>query len=799
MDDGAGGDSSDLKIRKGAGHDLVGSTSPLPWASTPTGKNKASKGAKDGRSGSGLDDDALSSIEITSPERSRFDDMTPVPTVKKSSNFLLDEWSIALSDDDNLLEVSPYRTSSVQSDKTTTPSAVAALASPKPSSSTPADPPPPLTLNTHTLTAVDRNTSTPQSANPVSRLRYQRSTGSLSGISPIVATSAAGTVSHEDCQARERDLQLALDRERNRSMMQIAELNGDIKRLKKEKLILEKNKRASEVLPSKRERQEMELMRQKYEELLEEKKRMEHREKLTADRHKKRVDELLRRNTELQDEVKILERERASYVTHTQGVMNALFMPDRPAAGQRRESSAGTRSSQPPPPPQPPRNGQPLSPRANTVRKQRRSSLQPPPSATDVRLTHPHTHNASVNASQHGGQQQQHHHDPDESLGSVTSSGAAEHSDEVLRKVRGRMDEVEALAHIESTVAEEAVLQGGKVHRTYADGSLLTWYHNGAVKATAADKEYCIYFENGDYKQFKRNGEVIYWYSQLEILESTMPDGMQTIQFLDSRQVEKRWPDGTIEVEFPDGTQKIDFPNGRQELVFPNGSIATTDELGNKTVEHPDGTVEYHYENYKQKITPDGTIKLVYPDGRHETRFKDGRILIKNADGKIIQQTLLQVTMIKEPEDPSPDGRASAHANRPFSMKLKWVLAVLMILIVILVAAPILAFSLWSSSHSISTYSSGAASEIQMLAGSIADGANTNAFMEIWNIPSADTSSCLDTIMGAKMGVLDVEDFDLLLNWFLAQFARNTFASYYQWGDAATGDFMGWVFSGKQE
>ncbi|KAJ3119655.1 hypothetical protein HK101_007152, partial [Irineochytrium annulatum] len=129
--------------------------------------------------------------------------------------------------------------------------------------------------------------------------------------------------------------------------------------------------------------------------------------------------------------------------------------------------------------------------------------------------------------------------------------------------------------------------------------------------------------------------------------------------------------------------------------------------------------------------------------------------------------------MIKELEDPSPDGCATTHANPSISIKLNF--------------------------HSISTYSSGAAGEIQMLASSIADAANTNAYLDIWNIPSADTSSCLDTIMGAKMGALDVDDFDLLLNWFLAQFARNTFASYYQWGDAATGDFMGWVFSGKQE
>ncbi|KAI9327721.1 T-complex protein 10 C-terminus-domain-containing protein [Zopfochytrium polystomum] len=147
-----------------------------------------------------------------------------------------------------------------------------------------------------------------------------------------------------------------------------------------------------------------------------------------------------------------------------------------------------------------------------------------------------------------------------------------------------------------------------KLVRWYQSGTSLSWSRNGQVRQKCPDGRFKIFYENGDYREFSQ-GRTVYWYADRRIIHTTSEDHLHTLEYLDSGQVERYYPDGTHEVAFADGTMKFTFPNGREECVFPDGTVQRVDEYGCRTIAYVDGSKEIFFDNEKKTVFPDGTIK----------------------------------------------------------------------------------------------------------------------------------------------------------------------------------------------
>ncbi|KAJ3213489.1 hypothetical protein HDU67_002823 [Dinochytrium kinnereticum] len=94
-------------------------------------------------------------------------------------------------------------------------------------------------------------------------------------------------------------------------------VESELKQLRRDNLIAEKNKKASDLLPSKRERAEIDILRKKLLDVSTEQKDADFRHSLTVDRLNKRNEMLRVENEELKEEVKLLERERVANISHS--------------------------------------------------------------------------------------------------------------------------------------------------------------------------------------------------------------------------------------------------------------------------------------------------------------------------------------------------------------------------------------------------------------------------------------------------------------------------------------------------
>ncbi|XP_058788921.1 centromere protein J [Phymastichus coffea] len=173
----------------------------------------------------------------------------------------------------------------------------------------------------------------------------------------------------------------------------------------------------------------------------------------------------------------------------------------------------------------------------------------------------------------------------------------------------------------------------------HSDGRVEYWYPNGNVKKIFPNKclTKMIYY-NGDVRETDKNGRVKYFYASTRTWHTTMPDGLEILEFPDG-QVERRSKDGTIEVTFPDESVRIVQADGSEKWILRDGTIAETSSDGEKILTLPNGQREIHTKDHKRREYPDGTVKLVYVDGIQETRYANGRVRLKDKDGNLIMDT----------------------------------------------------------------------------------------------------------------------------------------------------------------
>nr|KAJ3419257.1 Bax inhibitor 1 [Polyrhizophydium stewartii] len=426
----------------------------------------------------------------------------------------------------------------------------------------------------------------------------------LAGVEAKAAEQAAVNKSlQRECNdlkskmARQDAAQREFEEYKLEQMRQIqAKHEESTRELRRERQLWERQKKAAEVLPTKKERQEIEILRGKLLEQFKTWKEKETRLVQTQDRLNRRIEELMRRNAELLDEVKALEKERAQYVAR--GEPRAETRPPQarsekprplpavdlvsiaPARGLSASTSrlpvpqaaaAAVAAAAP--------AAEPVAPATVVATGER------PAAALRTRQSAPVLRDAASVASKP--------HDSGVSGVSAVSAptgGAAptkavraRSSVSAMQQARKHEHATAELNRLASTVGlsppfEERVSEDGRRHRTYANGTRLVWYSNGTIRQLRFDGIEVEHFANGDYRTTHPDGHMVYWFEQSRTLQTVRPDGVDILQFEDG-QVETRFPDGTLEVVFQDQTVKTVFPNGDERVVFPDGRVRLTDAL----------------------------------------------------------------------------------------------------------------------------------------------------------------------------------------------------------------------------
>ncbi|KAJ3377603.1 hypothetical protein HDU92_008137, partial [Lobulomyces angularis] len=134
------------------------------------------------------------------------------------------------------------------------------------------------------------------------------------------------------------------------------------------------------------------------------------------------------------------------------------------------------------------------------------------------------------------------------------------------------LDELAAKIGLPENYLKEKHYSDGKLERTYFNGVSLSWYKNGTTKESRPNGFSCIRFLNGDYKTEELDGSSKYFFAKSKTLQITFVNGTKIFQFFNG-QIEKMFKDGKLEIIFPDLTFKTVLPNNSYKIVYPDGTI----------------------------------------------------------------------------------------------------------------------------------------------------------------------------------------------------------------------------------
>ncbi|GIY48622.1 centromere protein J [Caerostris extrusa] len=184
---------------------------------------------------------------------------------------------------------------------------------------------------------------------------------------------------------------------------------------------------------------------------------------------------------------------------------------------------------------------------------------------------------------------------------------------------------------------------GNEIERSYLSGEKEIIRPSGVVKHISADGKTIKYlYPNGDVKEVFPDSSFICRFIT-GVIEKRFPDGTEITEH-PSGQIERR-SSGVEEIKFPDGSTQTRYlnPNGSEKIVYDDGTQVTVDPDGTEIAEFKNGVKEIRTTQY---MYPDGSVKIIYNDGSQETRLSNGRVRKKDKDGKVLLDTkILQVEL----------------------------------------------------------------------------------------------------------------------------------------------------------
>ncbi|TWW80401.1 Centromere protein J [Takifugu flavidus] len=431
------------------------------------------------------------------------------------------------------------------------------------------------------------------------------------------------------------------------------------RRLQKERRIFERHASAARAMPDKKEREEIQLLKQQLSSLQEELKGKESRWASAHNRLRQQIDSLRQENASLRDETRVLEKLRLNAlknnVANAEKVqkMSPKMLENSTSTiskGVKFASPLDSRGSG-----NPPQSSMAAAARKNSKEGGIKSSLRKPAASESSSTSLSRTVERSTTA----GKSQEKSSNPENS-----HSCSPKHN--VLpNEVGSELKEPEP--------ADQVITHSdGKTEKVLTNGDRLVVFPNGTKKEVSADGQTVkVTFFNGDTKEITDQRVVrsdawsrtccrdtdtppfsftasshrtpnaallcaqIYFYAEAQTTHVTYPDGIEVLHF-PNNQTEKHFPDGRKEITFPDQTVKNLFPGGREESVLTDGTVIQVNPDGSKEIHFNTGQREIHTADYKRREYPDGTVKTVYNDGRQETRYPTGRLRVKDKDGNVV-------------------------------------------------------------------------------------------------------------------------------------------------------------------
>ncbi|XP_020824439.2 centrosomal P4.1-associated protein isoform X1 [Phascolarctos cinereus] len=375
----------------------------------------------------------------------------------------------------------------------------------------------------------------------------------------------------------------------------------EMRKLQKERRVFEKYTTTVRAIPDRKEREEIQALKQQVADLQEELKRKETKWSNTHGRLKSQIETLAKENTDLREEIKIMERFRLEAWKKAEAIENNL-KNERPLISVKKEESTnpllGFQKSQNLSSSQMEKYKKNHSPGRGNLPRRPKSAPVHDLSNSDKRQLIPN---------------------------------------EIFEPLICPVSDSE----VEEEIHGEIGHPDGKVEKVLKSGCHVILFPNGTRKEVSSDgKTITITFFNGDVKKVMPDERVIYYYAATQTTHTTYPEGLEVLHF-SSGQIEKHFPDGRKEITFPDQSIKNLFEDGREESIFPDGTIVRVQQDGSKIIEFNNGQRELHTPQFKRREYPDGTIKTVYSNGHQETKYISGRVRIKDKDGNVLMDTKL--------------------------------------------------------------------------------------------------------------------------------------------------------------
>ncbi|XP_067418927.1 centromere protein J isoform X2 [Emydura macquarii macquarii] len=409
------------------------------------------------------------------------------------------------------------------------------------------------------------------------------------------------------------------EQQKTKELARIEEVKKEeMRKLQKERKVFEKYATAARAMPDKKERDEIQALKQQLADFQEDLKRREAKWSTTHGRLRNQIETLTKENTELREEIKIMERFR-------------LEVWKKAEAGESNRKAESTGMNV--------RRAESISP---PTRLQKSQILFPVPQ------TEKHSKmNGKGYSPAKGKTSRKPKSAPvsDKSNFDKTMTTLEDSSRTFMDMSPTEICVPSEPSTPVSTGSEE--IQGeinypdGKVEKVLKNGCHFIFFPNGTRKEVSSDgKTITVTFFNGDVKQVMPDQRVIYYYADAQTTHTTYPDGLEVLHFSNG-QIEKHYPDGRKEITFPDQTIKNLFMDGREESIFPDGTIVRVQRDGSKTIEFNNGQRELHTSQFKRREYPDGTVKTVYANGHQETKYVCGRVRVKDKDGNVIMDTKL--------------------------------------------------------------------------------------------------------------------------------------------------------------
>ncbi|XP_005406347.1 PREDICTED: centromere protein J isoform X2 [Chinchilla lanigera] len=396
------------------------------------------------------------------------------------------------------------------------------------------------------------------------------------------------------------------EQQKAKELARIEELKKEeMRKLQKERKVFEKYTTAVRTFPDKKEREEIQALKQQIEDLQEDLKKKETKWSSTYGRLRSQIEMLVRENTDLREEIKVMERFRLDAWKKAEAIEGSPKAYQCAPAGKKDESGS------------------------TSVRDQKSHISSGTPGEKCKKSCLP----------RHGNPSRRSKSVPPQDVGS-SDKGQAAVPREPLEPVNFLDLEYKKKEEKED-IQEEINHPDGKVEKVYKSGNRVILFPNGTQKEVSTDgRSVTVTFFNGDVKQVMPDDRVVYYYAAAQTTHTTYPEGLEVLHFSNG-QIEKHFPDGRKEITFPDQTVKNLFADGQEESIFPDGTVVRVQRDGNKIIEFNNGQRELHTAQFKSREYPDGTVKTVYADGHQETKYASGRVRVKDKDGNVLVDTEL--------------------------------------------------------------------------------------------------------------------------------------------------------------